>query len=280
MTQVLGGYGLGLPRPVALYPTNILNTPPTFASNNLTLAPGQALPIPAGFWAITGDAYSLFQWLDPVTTTWKGLTIPTAGAPYIVRSDGVNFRLANLNGCPVSATVTGAGTGYPATGTTVTASGTGGSQWIAVVGGIVNATVSITAAGSGYGIPPLVFVPKPPSPGVAATMHAIISSGSVTSIVVDVAGAGYSTTAPPITILPDPYDPNFLAGLAITNATATCTVGGAGTIGAVLNLNPGATLGSVAPTLTITGTGGSGGTATATLQNSLTSISSPFIQPI
>jgi hypothetical protein len=279
MTQVLGGYGLTLPPPVALYPANITNTPPTFASNNLTLAPGQAIPIPAGFWLITLDAYSLFQWADPVTTTWKGLTGPTSGAPFMVRSDGVNFRIANLNGTPVSATVTAAGTGYPSPGTTVTASGTGGSQWVAVIGGVVNSTVSITAAGSGYGIPPLVFVPKPPSPGVECTMHSVISGGSVTSIIVDVAGAGYGTTAPAITILPDPYDPNFLAGLAITNATATCTVGGAGTVGAVLNLNPGASV-TTAPTLTITGTGGSGATATATLQSSLTSISSPFIQPI
>ena len=278
MAQLIGGSGLTLPPPQALYPPNLLNTPPTAATNNITLAPGQAIPLPAGWNWVTLDAQALIQWLDPVTTTWRGLIGPTAGSPFRTWSDGVNVRIANLNQTPVTATIGAAGSGYPSSGTTVTSSGTGGSQWVAVIGGIVNATVSITAAGSGYGVAPLVMVPAPPAPGVAATMHAVIASGSVTSIIVDVVGAGYKL-APPITIVPSPFDTNLLAGNPMTNATATATIGGAGTVGAVLCLNSGAPVGSVAPTLTITGTGGSGATATAVLQSALTSISNVFIQP-
>ncbi len=273
MAQLIGGPGLNLPPPQALYPANLLNTPPTFANNEVTLAAGQALPLPAGWTWVTLGAITVLQWFDPVTLTWRGLT-SGRGQPQRVWSDGINVRVANLTGCPVGAIVVNTGAAYPATGTTVTASGTGGSTWVPVIGGSVNATVSVSAAGSGYGVPPLVLVPAPPAPGVPATMHATIASGTVSSIIVDNRGAGYGTTAPPITILPSPYDPNFIAGSAITNAAATCTVGLAGQVTAVLCTDPGASLsGAIAPTLTVAGTGGASASVVAVMMATATGTS-------
>ena len=109
--------------------------------------------------------------------------------------------------------------------------------------------------GKGYTIPPLVLIPDPPTPGVAATAVAVISGGTVTSITVVNPGAGY-LVAPTPTLLPCQTDPAFLAG-SITNATATLTLTGAGTLTAVLLGNFGGPLTS-APTLTVAGVGTTG----------------------
>lgn len=254
--QRLSGPGLGLPYPQSLYPAFLIGSSPQAATNEFVLAPGQALPVPPGDWAVSASkGLAALQVLDPVTTMWGDLQ-PLTGENKIVHSDGQNIRFANLTGCPVSATVTARGTsGYTTTGTTVTASA-GGSTWVAVVGGAVNTSVTITSAGSGYTIAPLVLFSAPASPGVQATGYATISSGAVASVVVTNQGAGY-LVAPTITVLPSPYDPNFGS---IVNAVLTATLTGAGQVTAVLCTNSGAPQSS-APTLTVAG---GDGTATAT----------------
>ena len=252
----LGGAGLGLPFPQALYPVSLIGAGPQPATNEITLAPGQALPIPPGDWLTNTGSITIVQYLDPVSGAWLGFT-PEPGVNY-VHSDGQNTRIANLTGCPIGAVITNAGTGYVAASTTITPSA-GGSTWQAIVGGAINTSVSITAAGSGYTIAPLVLVPAPPSPGIPATMTAAISSGTVSSVTVVNQGAGY-LTAPTLVFQPSPYDPNYGS---IVATTATCTLTGSGTLTGAICTNNGAAQAS-APTLTVSGVG-STAAATATM---------------
>ena len=248
----LSGPGVGLPIPQGLYPASLLNGELQPATNYVTLAPGQAIPLARGTWWIQGAA--LVQNLDPISGTWRNHG--SALAPgRVVTSDGFSTRVANLTGCAVAATVTVGGTNYVQATTTVTPSA-GNSTWQAVVGGRV-ATPSISAAGSGYGVTPLVFFDAPPNPGVQATGVAVMANGTISSITMVDVGAGYQV-APKIAIYPSPYDPNYLAGSAITAATAVSTLTGAGNLSAVLCTNSGAPFATASlPTLTIAGAGAS-----------------------
>lgn len=267
MPGPLGAVGLGLQANQYLYPSELLGASPDFSTNEFVLAPGCALPIARGDWLIDLGGPLVLTWVDPTTGIPRIPSTGFRGTPQFIQSDGANVRVANYTGCPVCAVVTNAGSAYPINGTTVAASGTGGSTWQAIVGGQLSIT-TVTPTGSGYGIAPLVFIPAPPSPGVQATGYATIASGTVSGVTLTNRGAGY-LTAPTITILPNPADPNIASTTAIVNGSATAVLIGSGSISAILCTNPGAPVTS-APTLTITGTGGSSATATAQLMLTLT----------
>jgi hypothetical protein len=240
---------------------NMQLNPPTWRFS-LTAA-GTRL-IPAGRWLVSSTgAHTAVEWLDPVQQQWFVLAGNVSGGfGIIIQSDGCNFRVANLSGAATSATVGAAGSGYASSGTIVTPSA-GNSVWQAIVGGAVGSSITVTAGGAGYTMPPHVYFGYPPAPGVPAQAHAVLSGGAVSSITLDVAGAGY-VTAPPIYIGADPADPAWQAGLVTSKATATCVLTGSGTVTAVLLVNFGDAQAS-APTLSITGAGSS---ATATVNPS------------
>ena len=125
MTQRIAGPGLGLPYPQSLYPSQLGGNAPDTPSNKISLAPGDTLPIPAGDWFVTVGNYCVLQFLDPVSNTWNmGPTAAWIGGHQFVVSDGFNVRVANLLGCPVSASVTNYGAGgYVQATTTITATG-------------------------------------------------------------------------------------------------------------------------------------------------------------
>lgn len=156
--------------------------------------------------------------------------------------------------------VTGAGSGYAQSSTTVTA-GTGNSTWQAIVGGALGTFTTNSgtgfSAGSGWTKPPLVVIPEPPSPGIAATATCALSSGSVGTVTIRTAGAGY-TSAPPVYLFPDQTDPAFIAGTAVlwspNPGLVTVALTGAGTLTGVLLVNAGQLL-TTAPTLTVNGVG-------------------------
>ena len=266
----LGAPGVGLPFPQYLIPNTLVgggNFPP---QNILSVAPGQAFPVPSGTWIVATGKYTLFQELDPVSGIWLPLRT-SPGQPLQVKSDGQNYRIANLTGCPVCAVVSGAGSGYPITGTTVTSNGTGGSTWAAVIGGMVT-SITVSTAGAGYGLPPLVYIPPPPAGGIQATAVATLTSGSVSGVTVVNQGGGYASI-PAVVFVQSPYDT-----ATVTTATAGSIAAGGfvaqstGSIAAILCTNPGAPVAS-APTLTVSGTGGSGVTVTAQLLTTYTSLS-------
>lgn len=254
MAGYLAGPGQGLPFPTSLYPANLQPYGELSPSGNaFTLAPGQQLPVPRGRYWIDLGGYAVLQILDPVTQTWRGLSSART-SPVAVDSDGFNLRVANLTGCAVAAIVTNGGSNYVAGSTTVTPA-SGNSQWVPVIGGRINPTVSISAPGFGYTVPPLVFFPPPPAPGVAATGIAVIAGGTVSSITVVNQGAGYPTAPVPM-IYPNPTDPAFQSGAITSQATAVTALVGSGTVSAVLCSNPGASFSTV-PSLTVAGAGSS-----------------------
>lgn len=254
MAGFLSGPGVGLPIPGSYYPaTNAPNGPVLPPSNTFTLSPGNAVVIPRGRYLVHLGGYALVQMLEPVTQSWMPFASSRV-SPVEVDSDGVNFRVANMTGCALAAVVTNGGSSYVAGSTTVTPSA-GNSQWVPVIGGRIHVTVSITASGSGYTVPPLVFIPPPPAPGVQATAVAVLSSGTVSSITIVNQGAGYQSAPTPV-ITPNPADPAAASGAITSEATAVLTLIGTGTVSAVLCANSGASFATV-PSLTIAGAGSS-----------------------
>ncbi len=256
MTQFIGGPGINLPLAGPLYPPVLAGGSISPANTyRVDIPTAGCLTIPPGEWvASTADTVGALQWYDGnVTGQWINFAAPAA-FNMLVRSDGVNFRVANLSDSAFGGLVTAAGSGYAQATTTITP-GTGNSTWQPVIGGSLGSGV-IAAAGSNYTKNPLLFIPAPPYPGVTATARLGLSAGAVNSVTFTNAGAGY-LTAPTLVVVPDPFDPNLNI---ITAARITCSVTGAGTLTAALLLNFGQPL-TTAPTLTVAGAGAS---ATAT----------------
>ena len=273
MGQQISGPGVLLPPPQNYYPSELQNAPYDPSSNVMTLPGGAVFNVPAGNYYIDLSPNVIVQYQDPVNSLWALPRSGYLGRMQMVKSDGFTCRVANLTGCPVVAVVTATGSGYPTSGTTCTSSGTGGSTWEVVVGGQLSVS-TVSVAGGGYGVPPIVMIPVPPSPGVQATAYTTIASGTVSGVTLNNVGAGYPTSGVTAVIVPSPFDPNVIAGNAITQATVVLGVVGAGSVSAVLCTNPGNPVSSASvPTLTISGTGGSAATATAYQMCTLTSVS-------
>lgn len=278
MANRISGPGIGLPVPANLYPAVLSNGAPFGENTNeVSLAAGETLPVPAGEWLVALGPYSCIQFLDPITNSWRTSVIGQAGqqaAPHYMRSDGFNVRVANLTGCLVGAIITGSSGDWTESTTTIT-SGAGNSTWQPIVGGACSTTVSVVSAGSGYGLPPLVFAPSPPLPGIPATFVAAISSGTVSGITCVNQGAGYGAGTVTLSIITDPSDPNLIAGSAISAASAVVPVLGGtsttGTLTGAICTNPGAAL-SALPTLTVAGDG-AGATLSPLWLSCVTSIS-------
>jgi hypothetical protein len=258
MGQRISGTGVGLALPQYLYPSELspLNTPLDLQNCYQTLAPGDSIAVPAGNWYIMLGPYLVFQFLDPISGVWRVLGPIGDRQISTLTSDGFNYRIANLTGCACAAVVTAGGSAYVQSSTTVTSS-SGGSTWAAIVGGMVSLT-TIANAGSGYGIPPMLFIAAPPVGGIQATGYCTLQSNTVSAVTIDNVGAGY-VTAPTAVIVTSPFDPNIAT--TITPAKVTLAVVGSGSIAAVVCTNPGASIAS-APTLTIAGAG-TGATVTA-----------------
>ncbi len=228
-------------------------------SSAFSLAAGECWTIPAGWFECKPGPFTVIQNYDPIPGIWRSIGggALSDGSLQRVRSDGVNYRLANQSGCAVGAVVTTAGSGYT-TAPTVTAS-SGSSIWRAIVGGAIATSVTVTAGGSGYTYPPIVVFSPPPNGGVCATGTCTLSSGAVNAVSVTNQGAGYNT-APTVSFINDPRE-----GLNSTttgaNAAAVATLTGAGTITAVVCVDHGnAVTGTTVPTLTF-----SSGAAAATI---------------
>ena len=106
--------------------------------------------------------------------------------------------------------------------------------------------------------------------GIPATGYATISGGAVTGIVVTQQGAGY-LAAPSIGLIPSPQDPNLGS---ITQAVATATLTGAGTVTGLICTGNGAAQATPATpiTLSFAGGGGTGAAATAIMCMTIASV--------
>lgn len=235
--------GSGIPLNLGALPTNAIN-----------LKAGQIYNLPAGTFLISPGQVTFLQYLDPVTQTWRVLDC-AASQTQIIDSDGGNFRLANLSGCPIGALITTQGSGLTngvyvngvkndgsgTTGPSVSAS-SGSSKWTIVVGGAISTTVTIAAGGSGYTFAPQLQVSAPGPGGIQATATCTISAGAINAVTVTNQGSGYSS-APSITVVNDPRDTTG------SGASLTTALTGSGTVTGMYPNDPGTVLTAV-PTFT------------------------------
>lgn len=277
MAQIIGAVGVPLPPPLSLYPvtTSVPPIPNIAATNAISLNPGGALLIPSGTFFISPGQYSTIQVQDPVSQVWTSINGYGTGDPSTIVSDGQNYRVYNPTGFPIGAVVNVSGSGY--TSNPAVAAATGGSTWVAVLGPSVAAlacpSTSTNASGVGYGIPPLISIAAPATPGVQATAICAISGGAISGFTIINAGGPYPSP-PTVVAIPHPFDPNFSATSTTrtVSATVVAQTSYAGQVAAVLLTNQGVSVASVPPALTITGGGGSGAVATAVLAQSVTAV--------
>jgi len=277
--STIGAVGVALPPPQALYPATIGGQPGgAVGTNRLTLPPGGDFLLPSGTWLVAPGTLSMLQVLDPVSNTWAPYSTQTVNEPISVNSDGTNYRVMNPTGFPIGAIVTNGGTGYTSAPTVSAA--TGGSQWLAIVGGGIGSINCATASsGKGYAVPPLVNIAAPPTPGVPATAVCAISGGVISGFTITNPGAGYSpSTSVAVNIVPQASDQNFFPSATATppataNAVATAATSNVGIVTAVLLTNEGNNPANVAPTMTNTGGGGSGLQVTPVMAFTVTGVS-------
>lgn len=262
--NLTGALGAQLPNTTA---SAALQFSPARGSNTVDLAAGQILQLGAGTYLAALGTYTSLLWFDPVTGIYRPVAALPDRASVPIDSDGGNYQLGNLTGCPVGALITTAGTlytngiGSAQNGLVVTASA-GGSVWVAVTGGAINSTIAITAAGQNYLYPPILVIDAPPTGGIQATAVCTISAGAINAVTVNNQGAGY-VTAPNITLIRDPRDTTGNGGILTVNAT----LAGSGGLTALYPSNYGTSLTAV-PTFTFTvqsGFPGSGAAATAVM---------------
>lgn len=263
MSQGLSGPGVGLPPPQKLYPSMLANTPQDPSSNRVGLAPGDSFVIPAGNWYVDLGSYLILQYLDPVNGIWRaGPAAGWQGGPQFIKSDGFTTRIANLTGCVFSLTPTAYGSAYVQASTAIAITGPAGVGALPIVGGQLGG-ITVSSAGAGYGVAPIVMIPPPPNAnnnangvgGIQASAFAVITSGTVSAVSMTNPGAGYPV-APTAVIVPSPFDPNLSVG--ITQATVTFSLVGSGSITGALITNHGAPMADNAltsVTVAVTGAG-------------------------
>lgn len=265
MPRVFGGPGI--------FPSN--SAVPGY-TNELLLQAGDVWPIPAGEFIITSvTGLSRIQQYDPVTNIWRPVGSSSTDS-HFVKSEGNNYRVANQSGCAVGGFVTTKGSGY--TSAPAVTPSAGGSKWASIIGGTVT-SVTVSAGGSNYLYPPLVFFDVPggtanpgivtpngenAQPGFPATAYATLTTGAVSSITVTDQGAGYAAT-PVVYLVNDPRDTTG------SGATAVAVMGGSGQLSGVVCIDHGNPVTSL-PTLTISGGGGSSGAATVVADFAVTGI--------
>ena len=270
----------------------------------IALASGAVWYPPAGEYFIVQGSNTNFEYWDPIAQQWRQLT----ASPDYASVDGVNWRLRNVSGTVTSTTITGPGSGgvngigAAATGASIVGTAAGGiaATFAPIIGGSVQSP-TITQAGSGFLVVPLIVIDPPPAGGIQATAVATISAGAITAITMVNVGGGYSAS-PNFWIIPqtNQYQGGPAAGVAAgiippsglvfpTNAVpghqATGATGaqltsnaltGSGTLTGIKIISFGSGMTS-SPTLTVTGAGA--GTATATVSNTTPVSDTSFVQP-
>ena len=242
--------------------------------NRISLAAGQVWPIqPAGsYWVIPGK-YTTLQLYDPILQTYVTVGGAAAGngEPQYIESDGSNYRLANLTGCPVGAIVTAAGTGFTSAPSVTIASGS--SVWQPVLGSYVSA-VTVSNGGTNYTYAPTVTFSAPPAGGVPATGYiaaAQFSGGVVTGVTMINKGGGY-LSPPTVTFVNDPRE--GLNGTTVGyGASGVAALAGSGGVNAVICLDPGNTIYTATTAFTTSGGGGSGLTVSPIFCLAITGVS-------
>lgn len=245
--------------------------------HQIQLKSGQSWLIPSGNYIFELPGQTVIQWFDYPSGLWRVLSSSGySAAPYVIQSDGTNYRLLNTSGTLQGVDITAGGSLYTQATTTITVGAPSAPGVTAAVTPIIGGslTFAVTTGGTGY-INPWITIDTPEINGgvqgmcIGATATLTISAGVITGITTGFAGAGY-VNAPNYTI-------NDVPGGG-SGAVITPTVVGSGTAGALtgaLVTNPGSGYtGATLPTLTVVAGsgGGSGATATALMNYCLSSV--------
>jgi len=237
--------------------------------NRITLQSGETWLIqPAGSYWVAPGRYTFLQTYDPILQTWVTVGNDGGFQPLYITSDGTNYRLANLTGQPVGATVTTAGTGYTSAPTITIASGN--SIWRPVLGQYVT-SVTVSNGGANYTYAPTVTFSAPPAGGVPATGYCTLSGGAVSTVTLTNKGAGY-TSPPTVTFTNDPRE-GLNGVVSGSGATGVAVLAGLGGVNAVICTDPGNTGYTATTTFTTSGGGGTGLVVTPIFCLSITAIS-------
>jgi len=240
--------------------------------NRISLAAGETWTIsPAGWYWVLPGPYTTIQVNDPILQTWVAIGGCGTGnaEPIYMSSDGINYRLANLTGQPVGATVTAAGTGFTSAPSVTIASGN--SIWRPVMGSYVS-SVTISNAGTNYTYAPAVEFSAPPPGGVPATGVAVLSGSTIGSVTMINKGGGY-TSPPTVTFVNDPREGvnSVTQGYGASGVSVLSATGG---VCAVICTDPGNTTYTATTTFTTSGGGGSGLTVTPIFCLTITALAS------
>lgn len=177
----------------------------------ISLMPGQVFLIPAGGWLVSPGRYTLVQWYDTNGGQWRNFTAQPGQSLEVNSSDGTNYRLANLTGCPIGAIITNVGNGNVTNGynsVTVTPSA-GNSTWGTLHGGSVNANCNVVAGGN-YALPPLLMwypAANQTIPFIAPQFNCTMSGNAISAVSVVDQGAGLTATGT-IVVVSQPGDTN------------------------------------------------------------------------
>lgn len=283
----------------------------------IQLVSGGVFYFPAGDWLVNNDAHNQVEWWDPVQQSWIALLPVSSSGP--ISTDGYNFRLRNIFGSASSVAITNAGAATATNGigsaingvsAAVAASDTAGYPTITlqtIIGGSV-AAPTITQAGTGFLVPPLIVIDPPPLGGIQATAYCTLTAigGGIATVVMVTVGAGYATT-PNFWIIPQPsiyqgsptlgtaagaipppgsvFPANAVPGNQNTSATGaqltSVALTGSGTLTGLTIVNSGGGYTTANPAITFTG-GGAAIAATMTVSNNTNvrgvSVAQPRVQ--
>jgi hypothetical protein len=269
---------------------------------------------PSGEWLLQTPANVCIQWWDPIAQAWRNAVSASNTGDYF-STDGTNIRMLNLTGIVTVASFTAGSTGvngigFAQTGAAVTfsAPGTNGVQatGYVIVGGTV-AAPTITQAGSGFLVPPVLVCDPPPPGGIQATATATLAgtpgaTGSgIGAVTIANAGAGYlvtpnwyvipqmayygggpsggvaaaAATPPPGLVFPTNAAPGNQNTSAVGVQLTSIALTGSGTLTGVVVINAGS-LYTGTPTGTITGVGAATVTISAVTAAAVTQA---FVQP-
>ena len=277
----------------------------------IELASGGTFYFPPGEYLVSNDTHVQTEFFDAQSQTWQ-ILYPVSTGGYL-SADGYNFRAHNIFGAATSTGITAGsgmtnGIGATATGVSmsVAASDTTGYPTVTlfpIIGGSVQSP-TITQAGSGFLVPPLVVIDPPPPGGIQATAYAVLTAGgAISAVTMDNVGAGYAAS-PNFWIIPQPalyqggpsggvaaglippgglvYPTNAVPGNQNTSPSGaqltSAALTGSGTLTGIGIINAGGGYTTASPTVTFTG-GAGGVAATVTIGHNTNTRGVVVVQP-
>jgi hypothetical protein len=281
----------------------------------IELASGAKFYPPAGEYLVLNDTHTQVEFFDGQSQSWQILYPVSTGG--FLSADGFNFRIRNNYGAASLTTISNAGAatatngiGSVATGVSaaVAASDTTGYPTITlqpIIGGSV-AAPTITQAGSGFIVPPLIVIDPPPPGGIQATAYAVLTAAGgsgIASVTMVNVGGGYAASpnfwilpqagiyqgGPSLGAGPGAYPPlglvypgNAAAGNQNTSPTGaqltSVALTGSGTLTGLVIVEAGGGYTTASPAVTFTG-GGASIAATVTVTNNTNVRGVAILQP-